>query len=107
MQLQTDVGKKLLEALQNYGGYVVDDTASLYNTDAAIVTEPHVEEELREHYNVSLAYPHGLPGTDEQPLFDDLVRIFQSLHAVANNGPGSIGGGGEPRVPIAPPMCEL
>jgi hypothetical protein len=86
---------------------VVDDTASVYNQDAATTgTEPQVEEELRLHYNISLAYPRGLLGTDGQPLFGDLVRIFQSLHVVENNAPGSIGGGGKTRVPMAAPLCS-
>jgi hypothetical protein len=59
LQMQTEVGRRLLAALRDYGGYVVDDTASVYNQDAAIVTEPQVEEELRLHYNISLSYPRG------------------------------------------------
>jgi hypothetical protein len=44
--------------------------------------------------------------TDEQPLFDDLVRIFQALHVVDNNALNSIGGGGKPRVPMAARLCS-
>ena len=106
LQLHTQVGRKILGALRDYGGYVVDDTASIYNQDAAIVTEPAVEEELRVHYNVSLAYPRGLLRSDgDGLLFTDLVSIFQSLHVVDNNAADTIGGGGKPRVPMAAPLC--
>jgi hypothetical protein len=33
-----------------------------------------------------------------------MVRIFTNLHVVDNNGPGSIGGGGTPCQPLAPPF---
>lgn len=32
--------------------------------------------------------------------------IFTNLHIVVNNGPESIGGGGEPRVPMAAPLSD-
>ena len=39
------------------------------------------------------------------PLFDDFTAIFRQLHAVSNNRPGNIGGGGEPVVPVPPELC--
>ena len=36
-------------------------------------------------------------------LYADLTALLQSLHAVTNNAPASIGGGGTPRVPTKPP----
>ena len=36
----------------------------------------------------------------------DLVHIFQQLHVVANNAEARVGGGGEPRVPLAPKICD-
>jgi hypothetical protein len=41
------------------------------------------------------------------PLYDDLLRVFQALHIVTNNGPESVGGGGTPRKPPAPPLCDM
>ena len=37
------------------------------------------------------------------PLYGDLLRVFQALHIVINNGPESVGGGGTPRRPPAAP----
>ena len=36
----------------------------------------------------------------------DMDKIFLNLHIVVNNSPESIGGGGKPRVPLAPPLIE-
>ena len=38
-------------------------------------------------------------------LYADLTALLQSLHAVTNNAPASIGGGGTPRGPTKPPIC--
>ena len=38
-------------------------------------------------------------------FFRDIVAIFQNLHAVTNNAPGNVGGGGAPLAPPAPPIC--
>ena len=95
----TTIGKKLLEALTAYGGYIVDDTAS---DSAAICMEAAVNDEMARVYNISMAYPGGL---GRGPLYDDLVAIFQSLHVVTNNAPGAVGGGGTPNRPPAPPIC--
>jgi hypothetical protein len=35
----------------------------------------------------------------------DLDRIFANVHVVTNNGSDSIGGGGTPRQPLAPPFA--
>lgn len=96
----TVLGGKFKQVLLDYGGYIVDDTAS---DSAAICMEAAVNEELRVAYNVSMAYPGGLgPG---HALYSDLVSIFQALAVVDNNGPASIGGGGAPRRPPAAPLC--
>ena len=34
------------------------------------------------------------------------MKLFAALHVVDNNGPDSIGGGGTPRVPLAPPFAD-
>lgn len=39
-------------------------------------------------------------------LYADMLAIFRALAAVTNNRPGSVGGGGTPRAPVAPPICR-
>lgn len=40
------------------------------------------------------------------PWLQDMTKIFTSLHVVDNNSPDSIGGGGTPLQPLAPPFGE-
>jgi len=46
-RLGTVPGRKILSALRDYGGYLVDDTAS---NDAAFCAEHEVNAEIMEHY---------------------------------------------------------
>jgi hypothetical protein len=69
-------------AIQEYGAYVVDQGApfALY-LEQGVTTEQHDAVDAQVH------------------LIKDLVRV------VSNNGPDSVGGGGEPRAPFAPPLA--
>lgn len=95
--LQTAPGRRIATALRDYGGYIVDDTAS---NSAAICFESGAHVRFEALYNVSLDIARG-------PWYNDLVKIFQSLAIVINNGPGSVGGGGVPRMPPLPPLCGV
>ena len=75
---------------------------------AAICMEAGVNLEMREALGYTMTYPAGVTGARSDPghaLYYDLVKIFQALHAVVNNSPHSVGGGGTPRVPLSPPIC--
>lgn len=86
-------------------GYVVDDTGS-EEGGGALCMDRAVTAELREAYGVSVAIENPLTPTGQgAALFADLVAIFRALAVVANNGPTSVGGGGAPRQPLAPPIC--
>lgn len=92
--LQTPAARKLFQALQDYGAYVVDDTA----WDAhAFVVEKGVLEEFRVTFGYNFS---GAGGT----FYDDFMKLFKSLHIVYNNEPNNIGGGGTRRAPLAPPI---
>ena len=71
--------------------------------------DARVNDEMRRTYGYAMTYPTGVTNDPlfGQDLWEDLVEIFQALHAVVNNGPSSIGGGGTPRVPTQPPICEV
>lgn len=102
----TVVGHKIKQALTDYGGYIVDDTGG--GNSVAICMESQVNDEMRKIYGYAMTYPHGVSSGSADPgraLYSDLLAIFQGLHAVTNNGPSSIGGGGEPRMPRKPPIC--
>ena len=103
----TAPGKKIKQALVDYGGYLVDDTGA--GNSAAICMEAPVNAEMRARFGYTMTYPHGVSNasTDPgRPLYQDLLEIFRALHAVTNNGPSSVGGGGTPRVPKKVPMCD-
>ena len=117
VNVTTVPGAKIKQALVDYGGYLVDGTGDNSTAspghpagamEAAICMDAVVNSELRgllgyaPTYNSQEVSWHG-PG---KQLYDDLTAIFQALHAVVNNGPSSIGGGGIPRVPLKPPLCE-
>ncbi len=94
--LQTAVGKKLFRALQDYGAYVADNSAwNAYN----LCIESGVKEEIEAFYGYSI-------DTFDRtaPYYQDLNKLFAALHVVDNNSESTVGGGGEPRVPLAPEL---
>lgn len=103
-RLATAPGAKILRALTDFGGYLVDDTASAQN-GAAFCAEPGVNAEVEAAFGYSIRIERPLSPQQGAPLFNDLVLIFQALSAVVNNGPDNVGGGGTPRRPPAPPIC--
>jgi hypothetical protein len=96
-QMKTQPGKSILWTLTNFGGYLVDDT---YWYRGTICTEHGVTDE----FQAAWGFPFNANPGDM--FFDDLLLIFQSLAVVANNGPNTIGGGGAPLQPLAPPFCN-
>lgn len=104
--MTTAVGKKIKQAMVEYGAYIVDDTGG--GNSVAICMEAQVNDEMRKHYGYAMTYPHGVShafSDKGRALYSDLLLIFQSLHSVTNNGPRSIGGGGTPRVATKQPIC--
>eukprot|EP01116_Phalansterium_solitarium_P011507 TRINITY_DN27212_c0_g1_i1.p1 TRINITY_DN27212_c0_g1~~TRINITY_DN27212_c0_g1_i1.p1 ORF type:complete len:379 (-),score=65.41 TRINITY_DN27212_c0_g1_i1:89-1183(-) len=93
-------GSKIKQALVDFGGYIVDDTAC---DTAAICMDYRVTAELEAVYGIGVDISN--PTRPGSPFYDDLVAVFQALSVVSNNGPNSIGGGGTPRVSMAPPIC--
>ncbi len=85
LSIDTEVGRKLFEALQDYGAYITDDSAwnaTYLGVDStAIGTFPWGDAER-----------------------DDMAAMVAALHVVANNGPDAVGGGGTPRRPLLPAL---
>ncbi len=100
--LETEPARLLAQAFQDYGAYLVDDTAwDVY----AIITEwsPHgrVKDEFKEAWGFSMS-----TSNQNSAWAKDMRKIYTNLHVVVNNGPDSIGGGGDPRVPLAAPLSD-
>ena len=97
-------GAKILRALTDFGGYLVDDTGSRAG-GGAFCAEHGVNEEVEELFGYSIRIEKPLTPAQGGALFADLVAIFQALAVVVNNAPGSVGGGGSGRQPPPPPFC--
>lgn len=96
LKFETAAGAKLAWTHQNYGAYVVDDS---YDKGAWDVHRLNVEARAVKQFPALDTYP----GTNT-PFGRDMNKIFVRLALVDNNGPTSIGGGGTPRQPPAPPF---
>ncbi len=100
LNLETTPAKILAKAFQDYGAYIVDDTAwDVY----ALVTEWGPDGRVTDEFEKKWGFPLSVKEKDT-PWGRDMDRIFLNLHIVVNNSPQSIGGGGTPRVPTAPPL---
>jgi hypothetical protein len=98
--LKTIPGKILGKAFQDYGAYVSDD--AYYDCWAPIFErgpDGNVVDEVKARYGVNIFLT---PHTDE--FWKDMVKVFENLNIISNNGPKNIGGGGIPRQPLAPPF---
>lgn len=91
--ITSPAGKKLFQALQNYGTYVVDDSGGDYN---ALCVEHNADVEFQQATGHTIAQDQGIAA--------DFGRMVAALKVIDNNGPSSIGGGGTPRAPLAPPL---
>lgn len=81
-----DLSKRICAAMRDYGAYIVD----IHPTDS--YWRP---------------YTVNIEGGFDDPVDDnDMYKLFPQLHVVKNNGQSSIGGGGTPRVPLAPDFGE-
>lgn len=98
--LETEPARILAQAFRDYGAYVVDDTAwDVY----ALVTEWGPAGRVTEEFRRSWGFEMN-PRRRDNAWSRDMDRIFTNLHVVDNNGPDRIGGGGQPRVPLAVPL---
>lgn len=97
--LETAAAKKMAWTLQNYGAYVVDDAHNPAGNWSVIAwdAEKGADDELFAATGYRLDANIG-------PSYRDTVRIVTALAMVDNNGPSSVGGGGTPRQPLAPPI---
>lgn len=92
--IETEAGRKLFYAFQNYGAYIADNTG--WNAHAMAV-ERGVKQEFKKTYGYNF-------GERNTAFFNDYMQLFSNLHVVDNNHPNNIGGGGSPRAPLAPTL---
>ena len=99
LELETEPAKILAQAFQDYGAYVVDDTAWDVN---AIVVEWSPEGRFESIFRMNWGF--NFTSKPNARFGSDMAKIFSNLHVVANNSAASIGGGGNRRAPLAPPF---
>ncbi|MDJ0842741.1 hypothetical protein [Crocosphaera sp.] len=97
LNLETLPGKKLFYTLQNFGGYIVDDTAW---DSYAIAVETGVSEEFKQAYGFSFSGNRNQPS----PFSQDINKLFQTLAIVTNNSPVKTLNDNAFRQPLAPPL---
>ncbi len=93
--LTTVAGRKMFQAMQNYGVYFVEDAA--FDT-WDIVAERDVEIEFERTYGFGMDSPEWL---------DEMNKLMTSLSVITNNSPTSVGGGGTPRAALAPEFIPI
>lgn len=97
--LQLEASVRIATALRDYGAYIVDDpVASAYG----IAVERSPRGRLTEEFEKAYGQPFW---TRTGPWADDMRKVFTRVCVVDNNCPESIGGGGKPRQPLAPPFA--
>ena len=96
LDLKTVPARKLFFTLQNYGGYIVDDT--LWDNHA-IAIERGAMAEFESKYQYSF-------DSDGGDWFEDVNKLFQALQIVENNNAQNVGGGGKPRQPYTTVLAD-
>jgi hypothetical protein len=101
--LETEPGRQIAWTLQNYGAYHVDTTGgAAFGIAAENGFHGSKPDEFFADYGLSMEARVG--HNQDSAWSRDLQRIRPLLHVVNNNSPTSVGGGGTPRQPLAPPF---
>jgi hypothetical protein len=98
--LTTEPAKTLAWTLQNYGAYLVDDTAW---SAVAVCTENGPAGSFEQQFQTDWGYPIDTGGTTGA-FAADMAKLEAALAVVTDNGPSAIGGGGTPLQPLALPL---
>lgn len=101
--LETEAAKILAVAFQDYGAYIVDDTAwDVY----ALVTEWGPDGRFAEEFEQQWGFSFS-QSDQHHPWSKDMDRIIKNLHVVDNNSDKARGGGGQPRAAMAPGFVPI
>jgi hypothetical protein len=93
LDLKTKAAQKIFKAMQDYGAYIVDDSG-LNFTNICVEHEAELEYKTVTGHSIQ----------DDTALSKDFNKIIAAVKVVDNNSPNSVGGGGTPRQPLAPPI---
>lgn len=105
--LTTKPGKKIAWTLQNYGAYIVDDSYGQNSSPYRNIFNICYHKGVSEEFNTAYGYPFDVYWQASNNAFlYDMDKIVPLLQVVNNNGPRSIGGGGNPRQCYAPAFAD-
>lgn len=99
--LETEPAKQLAWTLQNYGGYIVDDT---YAPGFDFNAEEGPNGSKKTEFKADWGFDMEQKVAGNTPWVRDIQRLAKALYVVNNNSATSIGGGGTPRQPLAPAL---
>ncbi|MFZ4620320.1 MAG: hypothetical protein ACOYNS_07165, partial [Bacteroidota bacterium] len=98
LNFETVPARMLADAFQNYGAYIVDDTGwDVY----AVETEWSPDGRFIKDFEKQWGFPF-ITYSKTNAWARDMDKIFLNLYVVENNSVDSVGGGGIPRMPLAP-----
>ncbi len=101
--LKTKPAKKILEALRNYGAYIVDTSGGNWKNIFQLAVDYKAVDEFRSVYGHNFSV--NLGASKGKDWFNDIEKIWNNLVVVDNNSKNNVGGGGTPRVSKAiPPL---
>lgn len=101
LALETEAGRQMAWTLQNYGAYIVDSSPG---PDSGFSVEEGAAGSFAAQFQADYGFPLLVRYNANSPWSRDLAKIRVALSVVNNNSPTSIGGGGTPRQPLAPPL---
>jgi hypothetical protein len=100
--LQSAPGLQLAWTLQNYGAYIVDTTGG--GGGYVLCAEGGANGSMRTQFQNDWGYGLFARINDNTPWSIDYQKCMVALQLVDNNSASSIGGGGTPLQPLAPPI---
>ncbi len=100
-KLKTEPARMIGRALQDYGAYAIDNAGS---ENIGLTLERGPDGRAITQFKRTWGYEFQSPRANT-PFAADLARLWPALQVVDNNSPSSIGGGGRPRRPRAPPVA--
>lgn len=108
-KLKTEPARIIAQALIDYGAYVVDDTGwDVFAFTCEWGPAGRFTEEFRKNWGWEfIDYSKGDDETGWSDWARDIRTIFTNLQIVVNNADTARGGGGEPRVPLAPALKRI
>jgi hypothetical protein len=102
LALATEPAQRIAWTLQNYGAYLVDDTAwSAY----AMCVENGAAGSFESQFETDWGFSFATNGTGS-PFAHDIETLVGALAVVDNNTASNVGGGGAPLQPLAPPVAS-